>query len=97
LPDADLEAVLPPTISGVLLNTGQTCIAPTRVLVQKDQVGEAIKVVKTIVESTDVGDPKVEGAHIGPVVNKAQHPSSTKRNTKKSKVLFNQPLMKARH
>jgi len=73
LPDANLEEVLPPTISGVLLNTGQTCIAPTRVLVQKDQVGGAIKVVKTIVESTEVGDPKTEGGHIGPVVNKAQH------------------------
>jgi len=73
LPGANLAEVLPPTISGVLLNSGQTCIAPTRVLVQKDQVGEAVKVVKTIVESTDVGDPKVEGAHIGPVVNKTQH------------------------
>jgi len=73
LPGANLAEVLPPTISGVLLNTGQTCIAPTRVLVQKDQVGEAVKLVKTIVESTEVGDPKVAGGHIGPVVNKAQH------------------------
>jgi len=36
LPGANLEEVLPATLSGVLLNSGQTCIAPTRVLVHKD-------------------------------------------------------------
>lgn len=72
LPGADLEAVMPPTIGGVMLNTGQSCIAPTRVLVHKDQADDAIRVVKGIVEGTKVGDPTDEGGHIGPVVNKAQ-------------------------
>src|SRR3546814_5451107 len=31
LPDADFEAVPPPTVQGVLVNTGQSCIAPTRI------------------------------------------------------------------
>ena len=72
LPGARLEEVLPPTIAGVMINTGQSCIAPTRVLVHKEQASEAIAVVKTIVESQQVGDPTVEGGHMGPVVNKAQ-------------------------
>ncbi|OAO04459.1 aldehyde dehydrogenase family protein [Parasphingorhabdus sp.] len=73
LPGAKLEEVLPPTIGGVMLNTGQSCIAPTRVLVHKDQNSDAIAVVKNIVESQEVGDPLAEGNHLGPVVNKAQH------------------------
>ena len=72
LPDADLAAVLPPTVQGVLVNTGQSCIAPTRILVQKDREAEAIGVIKAMFDATQVGDPLAEGMHIGPVVNKAQ-------------------------
>jgi aldehyde dehydrogenase (NAD+) len=73
LEGADLAAVLPPTVQGVLANSGQSCIAPTRLLVHKSQVGEATQIVKTMMEATQVGDPSVIGAHIGPVVNKAQY------------------------
>jgi len=73
LPGANLEQVLPPTIGGVMINSGQSCIAPTRVLVQSDQSADAVSVVKNIVENQAVGDPMAEGGHIGPVVNKAQH------------------------
>ncbi|MBL8648859.1 MAG: aldehyde dehydrogenase family protein [Sphingopyxis sp.] len=72
LPDADLAAVLPPTVQGVLINTGQSCIAPTRILVQKEREAEAIGVIKAMFDGTQVGDPLAEGGHIGPVVNKAQ-------------------------
>lgn len=72
LEGADLAAVLPPTVQGVLVNTGQSCIAPTRVLVHKSQEAEAIGIIRTMMDSTPVGDPMNEGAHIGPVVNKAQ-------------------------
>ncbi|KQZ64340.1 aldehyde dehydrogenase [Sphingopyxis sp. Root1497] len=72
LPDADLAAVLPPTVQGVLINTGQSCIAPTRILVQKEREAEAIGVIKAMFDGTQVGDPMTEGGHIGPVVNKAQ-------------------------
>lgn len=72
LPGSDLAAVLPPTVSGVLVNTGQSCIAPTRILVQKDETQAAIGVIKAMFDGTSVGDPLAEGAHIGPVVNKTQ-------------------------
>jgi len=73
LEGADLAQVLPPTVQGVIANSGQSCIAPTRLLVHKSQVDAASGVVKQIMESVQVGDPAEMGAHIGPVVNKAQY------------------------
>jgi len=72
LEGADLAEVLPPTLMGVLANSGQSCIAPTRVLVHRSQVDAATAVIRSIMEQTPVGDPLAEGNHIGPVVNRAQ-------------------------
>jgi aldehyde dehydrogenase (NAD+) len=73
LEGADLGTVLPPTVAGVLVNSGQSCIAPTRLLVHKSQVADATNVVKAMMEQTTVGNPLEQGQHIGPVVNKAQY------------------------
>ncbi|MDB5708759.1 MAG: aldehyde dehydrogenase family protein [Sphingomonas bacterium] len=72
LEGADLPTVLPPTVAGVLANSGQSCIAPTRLLVHRSQATDATNIVKTIMEATPVGEASTMGAHIGPVVNKAQ-------------------------
>ena len=72
LEGSDLGAVLPGTVMGVLANTGQSCIAPTRILVHDSQVDAATGFIKGMMEATKVGDPAAEGQHIGPVVNKAQ-------------------------
>ncbi|WP_267380455.1 MULTISPECIES: aldehyde dehydrogenase family protein [unclassified Sphingomonas] len=72
LEGADLAAVLPPTVAGVLANSGQSCIAPTRLLVHDSQVADATAFVKAMMEQTRVGDPAEMGQQIGPVVNKAQ-------------------------
>ncbi|WP_419807260.1 aldehyde dehydrogenase family protein [Sphingomonas sp.] len=72
LEGADLAQVLPPTVQGVVVNSGQSCIAPTRMLVHRSQLDEATAAVRQIMESAAVGDPAEMGAHIGPVVNKAQ-------------------------
>jgi aldehyde dehydrogenase (NAD+) len=72
LPDSDLAKYLPATASGVLVNSGQSCISPTRILVQKNQVGAAASFIKAMFDGTQVGDPLIEGGHIGPVVNKSQ-------------------------
>ncbi|MDH7973586.1 aldehyde dehydrogenase family protein [Sphingomonas sp. AR_OL41] len=72
LEGADLAAVLPPTVAGVIANSGQSCIAPTRLLVHRSQVEDATGIVKGIMEATAVGEASTMGAHIGPVVNKAQ-------------------------
>lgn len=73
LEGADLATVLPPTVAGVLVNSGQSCIAPTRLLVHKSQTADATQIVKSIMEKTQVDSASVMGAHIGPVVNKAQY------------------------
>jgi aldehyde dehydrogenase (NAD+) len=72
LPSADFAAHLPPTLQGIVANTGQSCIAPTRLLVPADRKGEADAFVKGYFAAVKVGNPAEEGAHIGPVVNKAQ-------------------------
>jgi len=73
LEGADLGTVLPPTVQGVLANSGQSCIAPTRLLVHQSQVEDATAIIKSMMEQTKVGDPSEQGMHIGPVVNKAQY------------------------
>ena len=72
LPGADLAKSLPATVAGVLANSGQSCIAPTRLLVHEDQVADVTALVKSMMDATPVGDPAEVGQHIGPVVNKAQ-------------------------
>lgn len=73
LEGADLVAVLPPTLQGVVANSGQSCIAPTRILVHQSQEADAIGFIRTYMDGVTVGDPLQEGGHIGPVVNKAQY------------------------
>ncbi|WP_372731182.1 aldehyde dehydrogenase family protein, partial [Novosphingobium sp.] len=72
LPDADFAAHLPSTASGPLVNSGQSCISPTRILVPRERADEAAAFVSAMYSATTVGDPMEEGAHIGPVVNKTQ-------------------------
>ena len=73
LPDADFAAHLVPTAMGPLVNSGQSCISPTKVLVHRPREREAVEVLKTMYSATQVGDPMQEGQHLGPLVNKAQY------------------------
>jgi len=73
LPDADFPSHLPAVAMGPLVNTGQSCISPTRVLVPKEREREAAEFYKQMYAATPVGDPLQEGQHLGPVVNKAQY------------------------
>ena len=54
-------------------NSGQSCNAPTRMLVEKSMYQEAIERLKKYTESFEVGDPKKEGEHIGPVISETQY------------------------
>jgi aldehyde dehydrogenase (NAD+) len=56
----------------VLINSGQSCIAPTRLLVPKERQAEITALAAEVMKATHTGDPAQEGSHIGPVVNKAQ-------------------------
>ena len=73
LPDADFATQLAPVAMGPLVNTGQSCISPTKVLVAKDREEEAVAFYRNMYSHTPVGDPMAEGNHLGPLVNKAQY------------------------
>lgn len=73
LEGSDLSEAIPNGLQGVIINSGQSCIAPTRMLVHESQYDEAVQVAKSVMESVPVGDPKEMGQHIGPVVNAKQY------------------------
>jgi aldehyde dehydrogenase (NAD+) len=70
--DADAEAIERGAFR-CFRNSGQSCNAPTRMLVEKSMYNEAIERLKKYTESFEVGDPKKEGEHIGPVISETQY------------------------
>ncbi len=72
LDDADLAAAVKGTIGNCFLNSGQACIAQTRMLVPAAHFEEAKAIAKQIAESFTVGDPLAEGSKLGPLVSGAQ-------------------------
>ena len=69
--DADPEAIERGAFR-CFRNSGQSCNAPTRMLVEKSMYNEAIERLKKYTENFEVGDPKKEGEHIGPVISENQ-------------------------
>jgi aldehyde dehydrogenase (NAD+) len=70
--DADPEAIERGALR-CFRNSGQSCNAPTRMLVEKSMYNEAIERLKKYTEGFEVGDPKKEGEHIGPVISETQY------------------------
>lgn len=71
LDDADLESSVREGALACFRNTGQSCNAPTRMLVPRSLVDTAAAVAKQVAESVKVGDPFAESTSIGPVATKA--------------------------
>ncbi len=59
-------------VDGCMNNTGQSCNAPTRMLVPANRHEEALDIAKAAAEKTVVGDPKADGTIIGPLVSELQ-------------------------
>jgi aldehyde dehydrogenase (NAD+) len=72
LDDANLEQAVTAGVRACFTNTGQSCNAPTRLFVPKAQQEQALAIAKQAAEATPVGDPRVDGKHIGPLSSKAQ-------------------------
>jgi aldehyde dehydrogenase (NAD+) len=70
--DADPEAIERGALR-CFRNSGQSCNAPTRMLVEKSMYGEAIERLKKYTNEFKVDDPKKEGEHIGPVISETQY------------------------
>jgi aldehyde dehydrogenase (NAD+) len=71
LPDADIKKSVTAGVRGVMQNSGQSCNAPTRMLVPNSKMAEALAVAKEVAEATTVGAPD-SGAAIGPVISATQ-------------------------
>jgi aldehyde dehydrogenase (NAD+) len=72
LDDADLSAAVKQGVQECFRNTGQSCNAPTRMLVPRSKMSEAAAMAKQTAEATKVGDPLAEGTALGPLSSKAQ-------------------------
>ena len=72
LEDADLSAAVIEGVQSCFRNTGQSCNAPTRMLISRSQMPEAIQTAKEAAESIRVGDPFAEGIDMGPLSSQAQ-------------------------
>ena len=72
LDDADLEAAVKAGAAEVFFNTGQSCNAPTRMLVPKDKMDEAAAAAAEVANATVVGNPREEGVEVGPLVSELQ-------------------------
>lgn len=72
LPDADFETAVGLGIAACFRNVGQSCSAPTRMLVPRDKLAEVEKLAIEASTSIVVGDPTDEASTHGPVANLAQ-------------------------
>jgi aldehyde dehydrogenase (NAD+) len=72
LEDADFERAVTKGMVHVMRNTGQSCNAPTRMLVPAARLAEAESIAARVAASAVVGDPRSEQTTLGPVVSKVQ-------------------------
>jgi aldehyde dehydrogenase (NAD+) len=72
LDDADFEKAVKRSVMHVFQNSGQSCNAPTRMLVPASKLAEVEAIAKRVAETVITGDPMSEKTNLGPVVSKLQ-------------------------
>ncbi|PYF77023.1 aldehyde dehydrogenase family protein [Pedobacter nutrimenti] len=72
LEDADLESAIPQAVFGAYMNSGQACIAPTRLLVPKTKLEQVNAIAKAAATQVIVGLPDSESTNVGPMVSEKQ-------------------------
>ena len=72
LDDADFASVVARDTVGMCMNTGQSCNAPSRMLVPASRMAEAAAIAKATAEKISVGDPKEASTQVGPLVSALQ-------------------------
>jgi aldehyde dehydrogenase (NAD+) len=72
LEDADLQQAVAGGVAAMMTNTGQSCNAPSRMLVPESRYEEAVKIAKAAAESVKTGDPADAATNIGPLSNGTQ-------------------------
>lgn len=72
LDDADLNDAIPMAVYGAFMNSGQACIAPTRLLVPEDKLDKVNAIAKSVAEKIVVGLPENQETNVGPMVSVKQ-------------------------
>jgi len=72
LEDADFEKAVSRGAADCFENTGQSCDAPTRMLVPNERIAEVAEIAARVAAEKVVGDPQKKGTNIGPVVSELQ-------------------------
>ncbi len=72
LDDANFQEVIARDMVGMCSNSGQSCNAPTRMLVPNARMDEAAAIARSAAEGVKVGDPNAADTNIGPVVSEVQ-------------------------
>ncbi len=72
LEDADIEKAVKAGVNECYLNSGQACIAPSRMLAPKSKYEEVVSIAKKVAESFTVGDPINGDVKLGPVISATQ-------------------------
>jgi len=70
--DADLETAVSSGVINMMGNTGQSCNAPSRMLVHSSVYDQAVQIAKQTAEQVPVDDPMKEGMHLGPLSSRVQ-------------------------
>jgi aldehyde dehydrogenase (NAD+) len=70
--DCDLEERVTASVAECMYNTGQSCDAPTRLLVERSCYDEVLQIARQAAADTAVGNPEDEGEHIGPLFDQIQ-------------------------
>ena len=71
--DADLSVAIPQSLGLAFMNSGQACIAATRLLVPEHKLEEVKAIIKNSIGYIKVGEPKDETTNIGPMVSAKQY------------------------
>ncbi|WP_240364497.1 aldehyde dehydrogenase family protein, partial [Pseudomonas syringae] len=72
LPDADFAKAVPPGVMAAFRNVGQSCSAPTRMIVPRNRLAEVEALAAETAAAIVVGDPQLEETVLGPIANEAQ-------------------------
>jgi aldehyde dehydrogenase (NAD+) len=72
LADADFATAVPKGVQACFRNSGQSCSAPTRMIVPAQRLAEVEALARATAEAFVLGDPSSEATQLGPIANAAQ-------------------------
>ena len=73
LDDADLDKAIPTTLAIAFMNSGQACVAGTRLLAPKSRLDAVKRAIKEAIRAFPVGDPADPKTAVGPMVSEKQY------------------------